>query len=56
MNTLKSILVGFSIFIISVITVVIIILGQISMYILAPIILAIVAGIAYYDMKKDGTL
>jgi hypothetical protein len=56
MNKLKSIFVGLMVFIVSVITVIIIVIGNISMYLLAPLILAVVGGVAYYDMKKDGTL
>ena len=56
MEVIKSILIGLSVLIIGIITTVVIILGQVSIYILAPIILAVIAGIAYYDMRKDGTL
>jgi hypothetical protein len=56
MNAIKSILIGISVFIVSTIAIILILLGNISMYILSPLILAVLGAIAYYDMKKDGTL
>jgi hypothetical protein len=56
MTTLKSLLIGIGMFIVSVVIVILIVLGQISMYILAPLMIAVVSAMAYYDMKRDGTL
>jgi hypothetical protein len=56
MNGIKSVFVGLAVLIVTSLTIILLILGQVSMYLLAPLVLAIVGGVAYYDMKNDGTL